>query len=132
MLEGEWKLVSGGEVEPVLPEVPPTLASWFTKGNYNEFELLRKAFKVEVHYNNKTTSLFQLLQEITNFNLERTKLGKSKASSSRASFLEEKQLWKFFGAFMVRQLQLNGSAEKAGWAGKDIHEAFIGKCRFKV
>ncbi len=78
MLEDEWKLVSGSKVELIVAEVPLTLTNGFIKGNYNEFELVKKAFNMEFHLNNKTTSFFNLLFTFTNFNLARNKQGKSK------------------------------------------------------
>ena len=115
-----------------MKEVPPTLAEWFVRGDYNEFELLKKAFYVEFHFRDRTTSYFNLLCSFTNHNLERSKVGKSKKYAYRCKPVDEKILWKFIGAYMIRQLQLNGEAEKVGWAGVDIHATFIGKCRFKV
>ncbi len=89
MLANEWKLVSGSEVEPVVKEVPPTLADWFVRGNYNEFELLKKAFTVEFHFKDQTTSFFKLLQSFTNINLARIKERKTKSSGYRCSPVDE-------------------------------------------
>jgi hypothetical protein len=120
-------------VEPIVPEVPPTIQSWFLRGEYNDFELMRKAFYVEFHLNNQTISFFKLLLSFTNTNLERSKVGKSKKYAYRCTPVDEKTLWKYIGAYLIKQLQLNGEAGKVNWGGDDVHEVFgIGKCRLKV
>lgn len=115
MLADDWELISGSEVEPIVQEVPPTLQEWFTKGECNDFQLLQRAFNVEFFLKDQSTSYFKLLISITNYNLKRNKEGRSKKYASRCTSVDEKVMWKFFGAYMVKQLQKNGGAEAAGW-----------------
>lgn len=132
MLEEGWKLISGKEVELIEPEVPPVLTEGFVRGELNEFHLLKRAFTQEFYLNQQTTSYFKLLLSYTNSNLARNKEGVSAKSAYRYSPVDEKTMWKFIGAYMIKQLQTNGGAEKVEWGGVDIFSTFLGKCRYKV
>jgi hypothetical protein len=127
MATGIW-----GEVVPIVEEVPPILQDWFITGECNDFQLLQRAFNIEFHFKEETTTYFKLLISITNTNLERNKVGKSKRYASRCTPVDEETMWKFFGAYMIKQLQTNGRAQEVGWGGVNIHETFIGKNRYKV
>ena len=118
MLKNEWKLKYENEMIPIVPEVPLTLTTWFLKGDYNDFEQLNRAFHVKFHINNRTISFFNLLLTFTNQNLERSKEGKSRQYGYRYTSVDEKTLWRFIRAYMVRQLQLNGKAERV--SGKEL------------
>lgn len=132
ILENGWKLISGTKVEPIVKEIPPTVMTWFTRGEYTEFELLKKAFAQEFYLNSRTTSLWKLLQEATNSNLEAKKSKASAGSRYRYTPVDDNMLWKLLGAFMIQQLQLNGNNRKLNWASEAKPETFMGKGRFKV
>jgi hypothetical protein len=133
LLEQGWELKSTCKASRKVPERPSALVRGLERGDYTEFDFLKRVFTTKITFNNTTTNFFQTLLDITNNNLRAHRdTSTAKHKNCKYNPVDITTLWRFYAVYMMHNLQEAGNAQKLKDIDQDKIINYLGKNRYKV